>query len=52
MLYFSHTQNQIQVVTAFQELVNTPFIGKTNAMFWSRTLQDDFAEIVKKFKFT
>lgn len=39
---------QMQAVTSFQDLVNTPFQGAINAMYWNRTLIGDFAEIVKK----
>lgn len=44
--------NQIHRVTNFQELVATPFHGVNNAMCWTRNLQGDFSEIVKKVKRT
>ena len=51
MTDLSYVENQIQQVNSFQELVNTPFQGNVNAISWNRTLQGDFAEIVKQFKF-
>lgn len=51
MTEVSNVENQIQQVSSFQELVNTPFQGNVNAISWNRTLQGDFAEIVKQFKF-
>lgn len=44
----SHTANQIQHVSNFQDLVTTPFHGDVNAICWSRQLKGDFSEIVKK----
>jgi hypothetical protein len=41
---------QIHRVTNFQDLVNTPFQGETNAICWSRELVGDFSEIVKKIE--
>ena len=38
---------QIQHVSSFEELVNTPFSGAVNAMCWSRNVKGDFAEIVQ-----
>jgi hypothetical protein len=38
----------IHYVTNFQDLVNTPFHGETNAICWTRGLAGDFAEIVEK----
>ena len=46
----SHTENQIQSVTNFQELVAMPFNGAMNAICWTRNLPGDFAEIVNKVK--
>lgn len=43
-----HTDNQIQYVTNFQDLVSTPFNGIINAICWTRNLTGDFSEIVKK----
>ncbi|MBK5214798.1 MAG: hypothetical protein JJE55_14195 [Flavobacteriaceae bacterium] len=44
----SLTVNQIQEVTSFQDLVDTPFRGEINALCWNRTLRGDFSEIAKK----
>ena len=41
---------QIQHVSSFEELVNTPFSGAVNAMCWSREVKGDFAEIVQQLK--
>lgn len=43
-----HTDTKISCVTNFQELVSTPFQGEINALCWTRKLQGDFSEIVKK----
>ena len=43
-------ENQIQCVTNFQDLVSTPFYGKTNALCWSRNLIGNFSEIVNKIE--
>jgi hypothetical protein len=48
MINLSPTENQIQLVTDFQDLVSTPFQGETNAICWTRELQGDFSEIVEK----
>ncbi|MCI2230175.1 hypothetical protein MC378_13435 [Polaribacter sp. MSW13] len=48
MIHLSHTENQIQQVTNFNELVSIPFSKKTNAICWTRKLIGDFSEIVKK----
>ena len=40
--------NQIGVVTAFSDFVNTHFKGETNALCWYRNLEGDFNEIVTK----
>ena len=44
----SHTEQQINYVSNFQDLVSTPFHGAMNAICWSRTLTGNFAEIVDK----
>lgn len=44
----SHTENHILRVTNFQDLVDTPFKGETNAICWLRKLIGDFSEIVNK----
>lgn len=46
----SHTENQIQCVTNFQDLVSTSFHGCINAIYWTRKLKGDFYEIVKKLE--
>ncbi|MFT4779409.1 MAG: hypothetical protein ACI923_001950 [Flavobacteriales bacterium] len=48
MIDLSHIENQIQVVTNFQDLVSTPFQGEINALCWTRKLRGDFSEIVNK----
>jgi hypothetical protein len=48
MIKNNQTENQIQLVTNFQELISTPFQGDINAICWKRTLIGDFSEIVKK----
>lgn len=48
MTFNPTTENQIQNVTNFQDLVATPFKGRTNTICWSRNLVGDFAEIVNK----
>ncbi|MFK7771363.1 MAG: hypothetical protein AB8F94_04455 [Saprospiraceae bacterium] len=50
MIDLSSTENQVQYVTNFQDLVSTPFQGKINAMCWTRQLVGDFSEIVKKIE--
>ena len=50
MIDLIHADNQIQLVTTFNELVATPFVGNINAMCWERKLLGDFAEIVEKIK--
>ena len=50
MIDLSHTENQIQSVTNFQDLISTPFQGEINAMCWKRDLIGDFSEIVKKIE--
>lgn len=46
----THSNNQIQNVTTFQELTSTLFQGNTNAICWSRNLIGDFSEIVRKIE--
>ena len=43
-------ENQIQTVSDFRELVETPFRETTNAICWKRELIGDFAEIVHQIK--
>lgn len=50
MIDLSHTENQIQYVTNFQDLVSTPFHGEINAICWARKLPGDFSEIVNKIE--
>ncbi|WP_431216125.1 hypothetical protein ACQ86N_16685 [Puia sp. P3] len=38
----------MRCVTNFRDLVSTPFSGVVNAIGWTRQLQGDFSEIVKK----
>lgn len=45
-----NTENQIQKVTNFQDLISTPFQGEINAICWSRTLIGDFSEIVRQIE--
>jgi hypothetical protein len=52
MLDPSPTENQVHGVASFQELVSTPFHGAVNATCWTRKLQGDFSEIVKKVELT
>ena len=48
MIHLSHTENQIQNVLNFQDLISTPFQGEKNAMCLKRNLIGDFSEIVEK----
>ena len=50
MIVLIHTDNQIQLVTTFKELVDTSFGGNINALCWERKLLGDFAEIIEKIK--
>ncbi len=50
MTDLGYTENQIQYVSNFQDLVSTPFQGEVNAICWSRQLTGNFAEIVNKVK--
>ncbi|MCM4172717.1 hypothetical protein DHD32_14590 [Arenibacter sp. TNZ] len=47
----SHTVNQIQYITNFQDFVSASFHGKTNVICWNRKLVGDFSEIVKHLEF-
>lgn len=42
--------NQIKVVSSFDELTNTGFVEAQNAICWRRTLTGDFKEIVAKLQ--
>lgn len=42
----SSSENQIQYVSTFKELVSSPFKREINAICWNRTLIGDFSEIV------
>lgn len=46
----SLSENQIQVVSNFDDLINLPFQGNINAICWNRELEGDFAEIVSKLE--
>ena len=48
MIDLGDVKKQIHCATNFQDLVSTPFHGEMNAMYWSRNLTGDFAEIVEK----
>lgn len=51
MLPFSSAdQPRIKIVSSFQELISTPFVGKVNALCWPRTLAGDFGEVVAQFE--
>jgi len=50
MTNISSSENQIQYVTNFQDLVLKPFAGERNANCWRRILAGDFSEIVKKIE--
>lgn len=52
MVNLSHSDNQIQCVSNFKELITTTFKGKVNALCWNRTLEGDFTEIIKKTTLT
>lgn len=52
MVNLSHSDNQIQGVSNFKDLVNTTFSGKVNALCWNRDLIGDFSEIIKKTTLT
>lgn len=50
MIDLSHSKNQVQCVSNFQDLVSTSFHGEMNALCWSRKLIGDFSEIVNKIE--
>ena len=50
MIDLTNADNQIQLVTTFQELVDTSFGGNINALCWQRILEGDFFEIIEKIK--
>lgn len=50
MIDLPQTEQQIQRVTSFQDLISTPFQGEINAIGWTRQLIGDFAEIVEKIE--
>ena len=48
MIDVSSDENQVRLVESFQELISTPYKGRTNAFCWKRNLVGDFSEIVNK----
>lgn len=52
MVNIAHTENQIQSVTSFQDLVSKPFNERINVICWTRNLIGDFAEIVNQIEVT
>lgn len=52
MVDLSLLENNIQVVTNYDNLISTPFHGEINAICWKRELTGDFLEIVNKIEFT
>jgi len=48
MINISPTEQQIQSVTNFQDLISTSFYGNKNAICWTRQLIGDFSEIVQQ----
>ena len=42
--------SQIGRVSTFSELVNTDFVGETNALCWYRNLEGDFEEVVNQLQ--
>lgn len=50
MIDLSSDENQIQLVSNFQDLISTPFQGKINAICWNRNLVGDFSEIIDKIE--
>lgn len=50
MIELSTAENQILKVTHFQDLVDIPFRGNTNAICWARKLTGDYSEIVNKLE--
>lgn len=51
MIDLSRAENQVQLVSNFQDLVSLPFQGVVNALCWSRKLEGDFSEIAEKVIF-
>ncbi len=47
----SQTNENLLFVNTFEELVNTSFEGKINALSWKREIEGDFEEIVNAFEF-
>lgn len=41
-------ENQVEMVSSFDELIKTEFSGRINAVCWQRSLEGDFKEIVSK----
>ncbi|WP_405606685.1 hypothetical protein [Polaribacter sp. Asnod1-A03] len=52
MVNLSHSDNQIQCVSNFENLIRTSFQGKVNALCWNRKLDGDFFEIIEKSTLT
>ena len=48
MIDLSPAQDQVRLVANFEDLVSTPFIGKVNAICWTRALTGNFSEVVTK----
>ncbi len=48
----SNAENNVNYVASFEELVETPFQGQTNALCWLRNLKGNFEEIVLKVELT
>lgn len=46
----STSENQIKIVSTFEDLVSTSFHGETNVLCWNRNLIGDFSEIVAKIE--
>jgi hypothetical protein len=40
--------SEVKTVSSFEELISTPFTGKTNALCWQRDLSGDFDEVAEK----
>jgi len=52
MQNISPQNNQVLVVTNFNDLVTNLFMGDTNAICWKRELTGDFSEVVHKLTLT
>ena len=50
MIDLSHAEHQIQSISNFEDLVSMSFHEDINAICWTRELQGDFGEIVRKVK--